>query len=161
PEDLGSNPRRAILDSVGCAGRSPKPYREGSNPSSFAITHSSNGKTAGSGPVNRGSNPWWVALEGGAQWCATGLENQAMVTMRVRLLHSPLWKVCGVGRAPAANGGQSSAGGSTPPPSAGWVLGHKGGCNPLASASSVRFRDVQPRGPDPLGEDAACKAAGS
>jgi hypothetical protein len=41
-------------------------------------------------------DPYILRLEGGAQWWATGLENQAMRSMRVRLLHLPLHGVVGV-----------------------------------------------------------------
>jgi len=90
-----------------------------------------NGSKRGSEPLGLGSNPGWVALEGSAERSASGLENRAGVTPEGSIPLLSAWKMWRVGATSPAKGGQSLAGGSTPPSSAAWVLGHKGGCNPL------------------------------
>lgn len=57
--------------------RSPKPIAVGSTPTGRANTPWCNGNTGGSEPPVLGSNPGGVALEGSAEWSASGLENRA------------------------------------------------------------------------------------
>ena len=56
---------------------SPKPCDVGSTPTRCANTPWCNGSTSGSGPLGLGSNPGGVALEGSAEWSASGLESRA------------------------------------------------------------------------------------
>lgn len=85
----------------------------------------------GSEPLGLGSNPGWVALDCSGQWCPTGLENQAVSNDEGSTPLLSAWIAWRWAPSLLLRGFSRKAGGSIPLLSAAWVLGHKGGCNPL------------------------------
>jgi hypothetical protein len=116
-----------------------------------------NGSMRGSEPLGLGSNPGWVAMEGSAEWSASGLESRAGVTPR--------------GSIPLLSSGRCGAWAPPPPlredslwlvvrlhllPLSGcWDTREAVTLSPSGYVSSILTRTT---GRDPPGADPACKA---